>query len=951
MKTGHGTFRRATLLCSGAGIALVTSLALSAPVMAQDTAAQKADDGVTEVVVTGIRRGIQDAISAKRNSTSIVEAVSAEDIGKLPDQSIAESIARLPGIAAQRTNGRAQSLSVRGLGPDFTVTTLNGREQVSTNDGRGVEFDQYPSELISQVLVYKTPNASMPTQGIAGTADLRTVRPLSFGKQVVALNYRREQNSNDAFIGGSSNTGNRYAVTYIDQFFNKTLGVAIGYASTSSPSQLQKWEAWGYTRNFYGTNNTIIDGAKPEVASSNLDRDGLMAVLEWKPNDRLHMTVDAYHSEFNETQLRSRIEFPLFNPANNSGSSACPTGCAGAAVPTGWDGQTRLVSYTASNGLVNSATFSGIKTVLGNYVTQREATLDNIGWNTRYRLSDNWLLEADLSHAKVDRTDLILETTAGTGLDGSGALDTVTIKQSGQQGATITSALDYTNYSTIFLTDPRGWGGGTQAGYLKNPTIVDELDIIRLAATRTFDNNPIFSKVSFGINRTERSKSKVGNEGTLTLSKAATPVPMSMAVPEQYRRGTTALDFIGIKGMISYDALGMYNGGVYTFRRNVAANAIKNTWAVDETVTTLYFMADINTELLGKPLLGNIGVQQQHAEQTATSIYTGGTVSPDNGQVITGGTDYNDVLPSLNLSWEIFENTQLRFAAAKTLSRPKMEDMSAGFSYDTCRNPCATVTGTGGTTNYYWTANGGNPALEPWRATSYDLSIEKYFGRKGYVALALFKKDLTSYVFDARTTYDFSDTTKFAVNPNQLGAGLPAHPAQTNRVGIYSTKLNGDGGYIRGLEFSASIPGELITPWLDGFGVIYSFTKNESEIKPNGTTAIPIPGLSEKVENTTVYYEKYGFSARVSQRKRDDFLGEVPDYQNNAELVMVKGESILDAQLSYTFQSGPLKDLSILLQGNNLTNEPFMTYYSTPAEVRKYEDYGSSYIIGINYKF
>src|SRR5690606_27950505 len=125
------------------------------------TGSQNEAVNLDRVVVTGIRRGIESAISVKRDATSIVEAISAEDIGKLPDVSIAESIARLPGMAAQRVAGRAQVITVRGLSPDFATTLLNGREMVSTGDNRSVEFDQYPSELISGVTVYKTPDSGL----------------------------------------------------------------------------------------------------------------------------------------------------------------------------------------------------------------------------------------------------------------------------------------------------------------------------------------------------------------------------------------------------------------------------------------------------------------------------------------------------------------------------------------------------------------------------------------------------------------------------------------------------------------------------------------------------------------------------------------------------------------------------------------------------------------------
>ncbi len=142
--------------------------------------AQAADDEVIEeIVTTGFRSSLRDAMLMKQNSESIVEAITAEDIGKLPDASIAESLARLPGLTAQRLNGRGQQISIRGLGPDFTTALLNGREQVTTGDNRGVEFDQYPSELLSGVTVYKTPDASLIGAGLAGTADLQTIRPLA----------------------------------------------------------------------------------------------------------------------------------------------------------------------------------------------------------------------------------------------------------------------------------------------------------------------------------------------------------------------------------------------------------------------------------------------------------------------------------------------------------------------------------------------------------------------------------------------------------------------------------------------------------------------------------------------------------------------------------------------------------------------------------------------------
>src|SRR6185369_3328416 len=160
---------------------------------------------------------IESSIPIKKESTSIVESITAEDIGKLPDVSIGESIARLPGLAAQRVNGRAQVISIRGLAPDFTTTLLNGRAQASSGDNRAVEFDQYPSELLSSVVIYKTPDAAISGMGLSGTADLRTVRPLAFGKRAIALNIRGELDSGGGRNADISKYGWRGTASYIDQ--------------------------------------------------------------------------------------------------------------------------------------------------------------------------------------------------------------------------------------------------------------------------------------------------------------------------------------------------------------------------------------------------------------------------------------------------------------------------------------------------------------------------------------------------------------------------------------------------------------------------------------------------------------------------------------------------------------------------------------------------------------
>jgi iron complex outermembrane receptor protein len=924
----YGAGLRTRLLAASASLA-IAAICLTTPAIAQDAAPAATPDDETVVVVSGIRKGIQDAITAKRKDSSIIEAVSAEDIGKLPDNSIAESIGRLPGIAAQRDKGRAQTLSIRGLGPDFTVTTLNGREQASTNDNRSVEYDQYPSEVISQVKVYKTPNAGMSYQGIAGTVDLETVRPLSYGKRSLSLNYKIEQNSTDASIPGAITKGDRYNITYIDQFADKTVGLALGVAHTKAPYQAETHEPWGYPE--YTDGNLVIGGDKSGQQSSYYDRTSFFGALEFKPNDQLHVTIDAFHSDFTEMQTIRRLEYG-----------------------TVWGtGQVLSPGYTVKDGRITSGTFNGVTTVIENYNNERHARIDNFGVNIAYQLNDDWSLLADLSDSKVHRTDLRLESTAGTGPAGAVIKDNFSFTTDPDGFTNVHTELDYSDFSKVFLTDPGGWGGpNTRAGYVGNPTVDDEIKAVRLAATRKFHGGP-FSDLAFGVNYADRSKSKYQWQGMLINRDGP-----AMIVPEAYRTGTVNTDFLGNShGMLSYDAMGLYKSGFWSVTdARVDPLALPNdrifditqTWSMDEKLTTAFVRADIDTHLFGLPLTGNIGVQSQTADQSVIEGFTDGTLDSA-GKIrvstVNDGDKYTDILPSMNLNFALADDMSLRFAAASTVARPPMDYMAGGTSftvaadgqvpYGTSDNP------------YYWNASGGNAHLKPWKANAYDISFEKYFGRKGYISVAAYYKQLTSYIYYKVLPQSFAGVDL----PPATGATTYAN-ADANRNGYTGAQTNGEGGHVQGFEVTASIPGELLTPVLDGFGVVISGAYNESEIAPTGV-AIPLPGLSPRVINATVYYEKHGFSARVSGRYRGAWLGQVPNFDSSLGSQWIASEKVVDAQIGYTFDEGNLKGWSVNLSGYNLTDQPFVIYAGKgqTQNIIKYENYGADYMLSIGYKF
>ena len=190
-------------------IAALCAGLLSASALAQTAPA--GEQKLETVTVTGFRASLESSISTKRNADAIVEAISSEDIGKLPDVSIADAISRLPGLTAQRVAGRASVISIRGMAPRYGVTLLNGREIVSTGDNRSVEYDQFPSELINAATVYKTPDPSLSAQGLSGTINMKTLRPLDFSTSQVVLGARLERNSNGSLNPEISGTGNRLA--------------------------------------------------------------------------------------------------------------------------------------------------------------------------------------------------------------------------------------------------------------------------------------------------------------------------------------------------------------------------------------------------------------------------------------------------------------------------------------------------------------------------------------------------------------------------------------------------------------------------------------------------------------------------------------------------------------------------------------------------------------------
>jgi iron complex outermembrane receptor protein len=367
---------------------------------------------------------------------------------------------------------------------------------------------------------------------------------------------------------------------------------------------------------------------------------------------------------------------------------------------------------------------------------------------------------------------------------------------------------------------------------------------------------------------------------------------------------------------------------------STAGFLVAKNWEVFEKITTGYLKGNLNHQLSSSVALrGNIGVQLVHTDQSSSSIFfneTTGKASP-----ISDGKKYNDVLPAVNLVFELPAQQLLRFSAARELARPRMDQMNAGHDFNvstTTGQPSDSV---------------GNPKLDPWRADAFDLSYEKYFANKAYVSAAVFYKNLKSYIYDQTVATDFSQFS---------GVVPPGHPFVPN--GFLTIPLNGKGGRLDGFEVTASAPGELLADWLTGFGASVSLSGTDSSIQVQGQVAggatsatITLPGLSKTVASAMLYYEKYGFAARVASRYRSDYICEITDFAGDRALEYVRHELITDFQTSYEFQEGRAKGLMVMFQVNNLTNTPFIDYSQSTTRTRDYETFGRDFFFGLNYKF
>ncbi|TLM79660.1 TonB-dependent receptor [Microbulbifer harenosus] len=887
--------------------ALMLALGLTTSI----TVAQEDSDAVLEeIVVTGTyQKSLQSALNQKRDANSIVEAISAEDIGQLPDVSITETLARLPGLAQDRDRGNGSQISIRGMGGQLGLTTLNGREVATVEEDRNIRYDQFPSELINAAQVYKSPTASLTEGGVSGTVNLKTVAPLDYDERVVSINFRGSQQELASGIDDAINSGigTRYSVAFIDKFADDTLGVAIGISGQEQPIGTQRAELWNYGDTWHNTqwndeegkNVNAPWGGSALVRGGSDKRLGTMAVVAWEPSDAFSLSYDFFYSRLEIDETQRGFDFEI-DPA----------------YARQWDIIKSIDSQYANSDAGTVDLLSGRVGLsslrnLNEEFTQKDSLQSHglaLEWNT-----ESWVFGADLSYSSADRDRRWASLrTVNTSEDMYATF-----------GATGDNRMTFVLDPGVSLTD-------------LNQNVIDNIEVrplasgsdtisaVALNADYLFSDG-IFSSVSFGTRVSQREKSVDaqrweqfavdGNTITSDLVIDAAGEDYWSDLPEYLAldRETVIADY--------------FNG--LTNPTPGDHNDLMGSWEVNEDITAAFVQLNLDTAIAGIPVTGNVGVRWARTD-TATSSHqitpavwvenADGSWAEIPAEAIAVSTDnrYTDVLPSLNLNFGVTEDSQVRLAVAKTIARAPLDWLSPAL--DLGQDQWGANPGESGS---------GNPYLEPFRANQTDLSYEWYFAENSSVAATLFYKDMESFI------------------SREAGAETVEYEGTEYSV---SLPVNGSGGYIRGYELMYQQPLTFLPGYLSGLGIYANYAFTESNIKqgtPLNATPFGLTGLSEHVGTATLWYYMNGFETRVSYNYRSEFQRDIN--RVSGEEGVNADEGYVDLSMSYE----ATENLKLLFQVQNLTDEPYEVYgleSNNPYHINKYEEFGRRFSVGFNWK-
>ena len=979
---------------------MITSILLGATVNAAESEDKLTDlqrkklEAEEVITITGSRSSINKASMIKRTADSLIDVITMDEIGLMPDEDVGAVIERMSNVTNNTSRGEGFQTLIRGLSADLTMTTYNGRELAGSQDGRELATGNLPAGLLHRIKVIKSTTADLIEGGMAGTVELESIKPLSLDERVFSINakaIRSDMPTNDLV----DNTGFQGGLVFIDQFLDGTLGIAANVTYSNRPMinaeyrSRQKPEAGpdpkrdpnGGFGDLNGDGYVDFLTIEPWVESDVVEKEqlGLGFAVQWRPNDDWEVNVDALYSYDDKTGFKNWNRFRNRGNTRYTVVESDPSAVGSALTNAGNIVNGALVTKQDVEYSQNMFQFLNHKT---------EDETKAAGINIARYFGDGWKVSADLAYSYADDHNglnnmAFMRRNVGYTLDISEKWPTVTNVHDSRTG----EAIDLINpeFHTNINDGYRPLFFNEGVEYRE-----DEVTSARIDFEKRLDFS-ILSRVSFGIRATERQKKDwkenfsvsgtnpfcadgVSADGVSDLPSFQCSVDVANQVfnaNNPHAKILASNNFLQGFNM-SFDDVLALRGHTTQAEKDARVNeeGLSNAterYTIDEEYLALYVRADFETEIGDTFIWGNIGLRYVDTETISTNHTSTFTVTTDEDGAIedvqVDPVDINDVhfvghvssysnlLPSINVVIEPHEEFQIRLAAGQTMTRPQFPDL--GEALEITGGPKADDPASAGNPIE---ATAGNPFLEAYKSTQFDASFEWYPNEDTTVTIGYFYKDIDGFVQPTQYEIELPDSE------GQL------HPIIVNGVGINPESSGFSGwelGYAQAFTF---LPGIL---QYTGISMNYSILDSDVDVVetyrfPNATepggssclddtntsdglicspTVTNPSNFSDYTANAQIYYADKDFNVRLSLKKKGDQV------RQQQGLGFETGYTIIDFSARYKV----FKNFQIIATVNNVTNARMTRYWQDPwgsssnANIQRHMEYGRRFSLGFSY--
>ncbi|MDN3640725.1 TonB-dependent receptor [Simiduia curdlanivorans] len=924
---------------SRAIFAAIAAMAAPSLVSAQSADGAESAAAIEEVVVQGIRGSWQRAMDIKRDSAGVVDAISNEDIGKFPDQNLAESLQRITGVSIDRSGGEGQLITVRGFGPQFNTVLVNGRQLASENETRAFSFDTVSSDMVSSIEVHKTASAAMQSGGIGSTVNIKTARPFDLGGLQLVGTVKALVDEN------SDSTSPEFSLLASNTFADDSFGVLVALSQKASETRLNQAQTDGWLENAGIPDAELNGGAgfdgnvfsprnyDTKVTFEDRKRTNANLVLQYAPSDNVEMTLDALYSDF-DIEADATSYGHWFTGPNVENA------------------------VTDSNGtVIDLYQEEGLATDFHAKQFDRLTETMSLGFDVDWRLSDAMSVNVDAFVSSAERE---ANNGGGNQLSLIGYANRVRFQSDGkvlpwvsqfQDPASDIADGDGISRPVSDYLDPAN--GRAHVMLRRGWQVEDDVQQFKINGLWNEGNSEGLIEARVGVMASNETKAltRWDNEG-VGIHCTFCGYPNSPDVPDEFQTifnaGSDFLDKVSGSGRTP--TVWLQHNGEQQFAyleqiSGVSFDAVRrdNSFEVEENTLAAFVEMDFAGAIAGMRLNTTVGARLENTDVTVK-----GTESPIESlaildqtemvasygaaKAISAETDYLVILPSLSSNLEISESLVGRFAVSRTLTRPTLDSMAPVTNIVTTRQ--------GGNL----TASSGNPELKPFLSDNLDLSLEWYYGDASYISAGYFLKNVANFITNGTSAQTFVTSDGSLLTDPSTGNDVNA-PDVNDAVAEFTVTLpsNGEDALVDGLEFAVQH-----TFSETGFGAIFNATLVNSNAELNAadiTQKFAVTGLSDSM-NMVGFYENGPFQIRLAYNWRDKFLQSLTQ-SNGDGVVFVDEYGQWDLSTSYEL----VENVTLSLEVTNLTEEVVLKHGRFENHFLLAEDAGRRMALGLSARF